>query len=437
MPLLLVSVMVKGDPSPLLKVFHGDWAGKLYVTSATNERLTSGISFEADNSPNYSSTSPDAWFGTPTATMFHDSIGYSWYGNPPSNTLFPNGGLAAFGNPPFSPRILSLNNLHSSSNIFLTVGFFGGFNEALTQTTDSSIYTIYNGRNEIITSDSMGNFPSDGINVAPGKYTDQVVTHDYFIRGVRGEARLSCTFDLRNPDPNPPRLPVIQILNSKSLCVDSLSPHEKGSLILSFDRIATFIEFLSGSTVLASQTVPLPNDSIDVFYRVHGDSNWLSIPMTRSGHDTSGELSYFGDLSPTSQLDSAAIDLKIDVEDQSGNTSEWVMDPAYCVGDYGRPTAIVNSAGASSVPKVFAFYQNYPNPFNPTTTITYDLPKVVHVALEIYNMLGQHVETLVDAMEPASHHDATFDGSRLASGVYFYRLDAGGNVLVKKLLLLK
>ena len=85
----------------------------------------------------------------------------------------------------------------------------------------------------------------------------------------------------------------------------------------------------------------------------------------------------------------------------------------------------------------FILHQNYPNPFNPTTTIRYDLTSPVPVRLEIYNVLGQRVSMLVDDKQIAGAHQVTFDASTLSSGVYFYRLQAGGKVIVKKMLLMK
>jgi flagellar hook assembly protein FlgD len=82
-------------------------------------------------------------------------------------------------------------------------------------------------------------------------------------------------------------------------------------------------------------------------------------------------------------------------------------------------------------------YQNYPNPFNPSTIITYSLALHLHVCLSIYNTLGQLVTTLVQGEQDAGYHSVRFDGSNLASGVYFYRLQAGTYVETKKLLLLK
>jgi flagellar hook assembly protein FlgD len=75
-----------------------------------------------------------------------------------------------------------------------------------------------------------------------------------------------------------------------------------------------------------------------------------------------------------------------------------------------------------SPPEKFELYQNYPNPFNPTTTIAYQLSAESKVSLKVYDILGREVRTLVDGQQQAGYHQEVFDASRLASGVYVYRI---------------
>ncbi len=93
------------------------------------------------------------------------------------------------------------------------------------------------------------------------------------------------------------------------------------------------------------------------------------------------------------------------------------------------------------LPRVFALEQNYPNPFNPETVISYSLDKPGQVELVIYNVVGQKVATLVDALESAGPHavrwNAASGGQALASGVYFYRLTVDGSAMTRKMTLLK
>jgi len=91
----------------------------------------------------------------------------------------------------------------------------------------------------------------------------------------------------------------------------------------------------------------------------------------------------------------------------------------------------------SSEPTQFSLAQNYPNPFNPTTTIQYAIPSAEHVTIKVYNEIGEEVRTLVDENKEAGQYKATFNGSGLASGIYYYRISAGNFIKVKKLMLLK
>ena len=89
------------------------------------------------------------------------------------------------------------------------------------------------------------------------------------------------------------------------------------------------------------------------------------------------------------------------------------------------------------IPSEFAVYQNYPNPFNPSTTIRYAIPHRSHVTLSVFNTLGQQVAQLVNADIDAGYHEIQFNATNLASGVYFYRMQAGSYVETKKLLLVR
>ena len=89
------------------------------------------------------------------------------------------------------------------------------------------------------------------------------------------------------------------------------------------------------------------------------------------------------------------------------------------------------------IPSMFDLMQNYPNPFNSTTKIRFALPKKEYVTLEIYNMLGQKLYTLLKQEMNAGYHQVQFDGSSLSSGIYFYSIQAGTFRDMKKLILLK
>jgi hypothetical protein len=98
---------------------------------------------------------------------------------------------------------------------------------------------------------------------------------------------------------------------------------------------------------------------------------------------------------------------------------------------------ITGVSNGNAIPAGFTLTQNYPNPFNPSTTIRYGLPNRAHVTLTVFNSLGQQVATLVNETQDPGYHDVRFDGSNLASGVYFYRIQAGTFIQAKKFVLLR
>ncbi len=106
-------------------------------------------------------------------------------------------------------------------------------------------------------------------------------------------------------------------------------------------------------------------------------------------------------------------------------------------GKYVAPDISTEVDEPESLPDSFELRQNYPNPFNPTTTIVYDLPKTATVRLEILNVLGQTVTRLVDQTQTAGRYTIRFDGTDVASGVYFSRLTVGEQSISRKMVLQK
>ena len=120
---------------------------------------------------------------------------------------------------------------------------------------------------------------------------------------------------------------------------------------------------------------------------------------------------------------------------QRGPVAQATTDAA---GYFALPLA---SLGGPARPQGFALGQNYPNPFNPATIIPYQLPTAAHVRLEVFNVLGQHLATLVNSERPAGLHTARWDatnaaGQAVAAGVYIYRLRGEGVELTRRMVLI-
>lgn len=112
-----------------------------------------------------------------------------------------------------------------------------------------------------------------------------------------------------------------------------------------------------------------------------------------------------------------------------------IIDGRYLnVQENGR---ILGVKQQNNIPGLFKLYQNYPNPFNPFTKIKYAVPKKVKVLLQIYDILGREVKTLVNEIKEIGYHEVSFNASNFASGVYFYRIEAGDFVESKKMVVLK
>ena len=97
--------------------------------------------------------------------------------------------------------------------------------------------------------------------------------------------------------------------------------------------------------------------------------------------------------------------------------------------------------GSAALPQQFALGANYPNPFNPSTIIPYQLPTTMHVRLEVFNILGQRIATLVDGERSGGFHTAGWDatdaaGQAMAAGVYFYRLSGDGMHVTRRMVLI-
>jgi hypothetical protein len=122
---------------------------------------------------------------------------------------------------------------------------------------------------------------------------------------------------------------------------------------------------------------------------------------------------------------------------------EAVKNASWVVGAYGTIIKYQNEVSSAvnkkeeQVPEIIDLEQNSPNPFNPITTINYSIMAPGHVSLSVYNLAGQKVATLVNGNMSIGNHSVSFDGSSLASGVYFYRFEAEKFNKTGKMLLVK
>jgi endo-1,4-beta-xylanase len=145
-------------------------------------------------------------------------------------------------------------------------------------------------------------------------------------------------------------------------------------------------------------------------------------------------------------VDSTTADTLLHLDTLSAKTKYYWHVRAVNAGDTGSYSAaasfvtedqIESVSNPIVVPGAYSLSQNYPNPFNPSTMIRYSIPKSEFVRLIIYNVMGQKVALLINKERPAGTYEINFNASGLACGIYFYRIEAGSYVQVKKMVLLK
>jgi hypothetical protein len=107
------------------------------------------------------------------------------------------------------------------------------------------------------------------------------------------------------------------------------------------------------------------------------------------------------------------------------------------IGLKGREATYTSAMQYTDVPSELMLHQNYPNPFNPSTRIRFSLPEPAHVTVEVFDITGRHVATLVDQLMPAGEHAADFDAGGLSSGIYVYRISASGHTQTRRMTLIR
>ena len=212
--------------------------------------------------------------------------------------------------------------------------------------------------------------------------------------------------------------------NSNILCyVSRYSSGETGVIIVNKDT--------------AKQVISIDTDSIGVgakyyIYSFTGgtDNNDFSQNVYINGYGPS--TNQWGPFSELSNLPADSYPINNEIKFKSpGRSVQMIMIEG------GTNIVSVDDEANPEIPNTFNLYQNYPNPFNPSTLISYQLPASMYVTLKIFDILGREIKTLVNEQQNAGKHSVQFNASNLSSGVYFYRIEAGQNTDIKKLLLIK
>jgi hypothetical protein len=160
-------------------------------------------------------------------------------------------------------------------------------------------------------------------------------------------------------------------------------------------------------------------DGDTLSYSMTSGPAWLSID------GSSGELT---GIPQQSDLGSTSVVVKVEDGKGGSDTQSFTINVM----------SVTDAESISQlIPNHFDLYNNYPNPFNPSTTIRFAVPEISNVKIEVYNLIGERITTLINEIKTAGYYEVQFNASNLASGIYFYRIQAGNFVESKKMILLK
>ena len=207
---------------------------------------------------------------------------------------------------------------------------------------------------------------------------------------------------------------------------------------------------IADAWVVTKKFGALPSDAILSFYSCGGSASFadsMQILISPTGSTNPSSFVYLQSISwPVGSVYGNFQQTFIDLSSFAGSTPRiafryWMdctvdgyvvyLDKFEMMGTIG-----INQIG-NNIPKKFALSQNYPNPFNPVTKIKFDVPKNGNVLIEVFNNLGQVVSTLHNGFTNAGYYETDFDGSKLTSGIYYYRLTSSDFVETKKMILVK
>jgi hypothetical protein len=204
-----------------------------------------------------------------------------------------------------------------------------------------------------------------------------------------------------------------------------------------YTNTALLLSDPNGDMIYTGSKTLVPPTTYDAAYRINYSTE-TGATIQNGGGFTSGR-SYYQYIHPTSVLASGTINWPSEftfptVQWMSGSLT--VEEPP----DLFTPTAV--ESGNTNRIETFSLDQNYPNPFNPETTIEYQLGQKEHVRINVYNLTGQHISTLVDAQQLPGRHDVRWNGknqagNNVSSGIYFIKMISGSFEQTRKVTLLR
>jgi hypothetical protein len=260
---------------------------------------------------------------------------------------------------------------------------------------------------------------------------------DYFVTGTAYESFLSGGYpSLMTTD----TLIETEASNTVSMAMVNQPPGDFTMLTPSDGDTIVIEEDDLGSNLLFAWSSSIDPNGSQVAYNIRW---WIDSPFWQEAVDDTSVTAYF-----VSYDDIAATLGDLGLVVATVNWQVYATDGYDETAASNGPRSVTFDAGwvlgidDNLLPEVFALHQNYPNPFNPVTTIRFDVPQESHIRMDVYNILGQRVRTLMNGTMQPGYHAVRWDGTNdtgkpLASGMYIYRIHSTEFTSVKKLVLMK
>ena len=311
-------------------------------------------------------------------------------------------------------------NNSSDSLIFAFGGAYGMLNEytrALPGYThhevkDESGNVIFSGDNaEVVL-----------YNVVPGKYTVEVTNNSCPLKTGYGTSRMISTFDLELDDSSPPGMDAVQFRNADNIPDYIINKGESLSLYMNAYDFIDKYDTLYDASYFVYQ--PVLDDSTKIFIKEYDQNDWQEVPSIKYFEDTIYGSYYSADLSAYTNIDSSALDIKIKLQDYSGNKSEFILTPAILVDNFVMTGINNNEFGSSNLKQSI-----YPNPANDKITITFNSNLKQTEAISIFHINGQQV------MQQNFQNQKLIemDISTLPKGIYLIKIQTNEGMEVRKL----
>jgi len=390
-----------------------EWEGSLYIVPPINPDLyfTTALNTDIEDDGMYF-----PWIKTNPFVFKNDSLGFSL--SSITDYYIPQNQTFTFGMGIYTPSILPV--LFSSSQLYMFFNSYGICGDERVDDEYRTSYNLYNSDNKVIKSGTVYEARiNSGIKEIPeGRYLLELKNRNYSICGQRGSFTYNCRFSTSGSRVSNYSLEPVAVYNSQGEVTERLNTGEKASLLFKVSDIYKC-------------------NSISLFVKPSGSDIWNSVPVKKTSENNSFIYSYSADLSACTNYDSTSLDLKISMV-AGGDSINYVWAPVVGIGSFSGALDI--SEENTSIPVAYNLYNNYPNPFNNSTIIKFDLPSESKVKIELYNILGEKIQTLRDETFSAGTHTVQFNAENLASGVYIYNLTVEGRSFYrqsKKMVLLK